>query len=87
MSPSTIAPRPRAIRRTRRALIIAMLALSVTSVSCGSSPSDAEVQGVVEVQGAAEVQGVVVEVDDTSSSEVGLIEAVCITNTPTHEPC
>lgn len=59
--------------QTRYALVIAMLALAFTSASCAASPPKTEVLGVVEVDGA--------------TSEVGLIEAVCITNTPTREPC
>ena len=76
MSPATIALEPRAVTRTRRVLITLMLALSFTSMSCGSSEPETEVRGVVEV----------VEVKD-ASSEVELIEPLCITNTPTHEPC
>ena len=73
MSPATIALNPRAVTRTRRVLITLTLALSFTSVSCGSSEPKTEVRGVVEVKDA--------------SSEVELIEPLCITNTPTYEPC
>ena len=76
MSPATIALNPRAATRTRRVLISLTLSLLVTSVSCGSSEPKTEVRGVVEV----------VEAKD-ASSEVELIEPLCITNTPTHEPC
>jgi hypothetical protein len=88
MSPATIALIPRAVTRSRRVLVTLTLALSFTSVGCGSSEPKTEVRGVV----------VVVEVKDASSdaesvevkdlsSEVELIEPLCITNTPTHEPC
>ena len=73
MSPATIALNPRAVTRTRRVLITLTLALWFTSVSCGSSEPKTEVRGVVEAKDA--------------SSEVELIEPLCITNTPTHEPC
>ena len=73
MSAATVALRPRAVIRTRRVPIIVMLALSFTSVSCGSSEPRTEVRGVVEAKDA--------------SNEVELIEPLCITNTPTHEPC
>ena len=76
MSPATIALSPRAAIRTRRVLIALMLALSFTSVSCGSSEPKTEVRGAVEV----------VEAKD-ASSEVELIEPLCITNSPTHQPC
>jgi hypothetical protein len=73
MSPATIALNPRAVTRTRRVLITLTLSLLVTSVSCGSSEPKIEVRGVVEAK--------------DGSSEVELIEPLCITNTPTHEPC
>ena len=76
MSPATIALKSRAVTRTRRAFITLTLSLSFTSVSCGSSEPKTEVRGVVEV----------VDMKD-ASSEVELIEPLCITNTPTHEPC
>ena len=76
MSPATIALSPRAAIRIRRVLIAVTLALSFTSVSCGSPESKTEVRGVVEVVAA-----------NDASSEVGLIEPICITNTPTQKPC
>ena len=76
MSPATIALKSRAVTRTRRVFITLTLSLSFTSVSCGSSEPKTEVRGVVEV----------VDMKD-ASSEVELIEPLCITNTPTHEPC
>ena len=88
MSPATIALNPRAVTRTRRVLITLTLAVSFTSVSCGSSEPKTEVRGVVEVIEAkdASSEDEVVDVKD-ASSEVELIEPLCITNTPTHEPC
>jgi hypothetical protein len=97
MSPATVAHRPATLIRTRRLLIIVILALSFTSMSCGSSQPDTEVRGVVEVKDTSSDDRVV-DAKDTSSddrvvdandasSEVELIEPLCITNTPTHEPC
>ena len=73
MSPAIIASRPRAAIRNRRVLIIGLFALCFTSLGCGSSQPTTEVRGVVEVK-------------DTSS-EVELIEPLCITNTPTYAHC
>ena len=73
MSPAINASRPIAAIRPRRVLIIGLFALCFTSLGCGSSQPTTEVRGVVEVK-------------DTSS-EVELIEALCITNTPTYAHC
>jgi len=72
MRPDPVARPASAVIRTGRALIIIVLALSF-GASCGSSQPKTEVLGVVEPEGA--------------STDVGLIEAQCVTNTPTHEPC
>ena len=99
MTPATIALRPRAGIRNRWMLITAILALSFASLSCGTSEPKTEVLGVVEVVDAKDQpseeavdvtdppsQVEVVEVTDPQI-EVQLIEPLCITNTPTHEPC
>ena len=63
-----------AARRRVHALILLGLALSLTGANCGSSGAQTKVLGEVEQHHAA-------------STDVQLIEAVCITNTPTHAPC
>jgi hypothetical protein len=55
-------------------LLIVGLVLACTGASCASSSPETEVLGVVEAH-------------DGPPTEVGLIDAVCITNTPNHTPC
>ena len=74
MSRATSAHRSRPTARRPRALILLLLALSLTSASCGSSEPPTKVLGEVESQSEA-------------ASDVQLIDAVCITNTPTRAPC
>ena len=74
MSRAPSAHRSRPIARRARALILLLLALSLTSASCGSSEPQTKVLGEVESQTEA-------------ASDVQLIDAVCITNTPTRALC
>ena len=73
MSPASPAHPPATAPRPVRVLIKLLLALSLTSVACGSSEPKTTVMGEVEVNGGSEA--------------VQLIEAVCIRNTPAQEPC
>ena len=74
MSRAPVAHRRSAASGPARALILLGLALALICASCGSSGAQTEVLGEVEQQHVA-------------STDVQLIEAVCITNTPTHAPC
>lgn len=72
MRPDPVTHPARAAIRARRLFVIIVLSMSFAA-NCGSSQPKTEVLGVVEPGGA--------------SIDVELIEALCITNTPTHEPC
>ena len=75
MSPCSTARRSEKAAFGFRGLLALLAAVIVTSVGCGSSDSKTQVLGEQEQQAGAEVE--VVE----------LLDAVCITNTPTQEPC
>ena len=74
MRPHRFGDHPGPATWTRPALLIVGLVLASTGTSCASSPPRTEVLGVVEAH-------------DGPPSDVGLIDAVCITNTPNHTPC
>ena len=73
MSPYPTAHPSGVAARPLRALVALVVALTFASAGCGSSEPKTQVLGEQENQGAAD--------------EVVLLEAVCITNTPTREPC
>ena len=73
MSRAPSAHLPTLAARPTRAVVIAVLSLSLTGLACGSSDPGTKVLGEVEVE--------------NESIGVQLIEPVCITNTPNQEPC
>ena len=53
--------------------LIAIALAALATAGCAHPEPKTEVLGVVQTEG--------------NSTDVGLIDPVCITNTPTHDPC